>query len=217
MQPERAALAAGAVALGLEVDEVQLDALLGYLRQLEKWNRVYNLTSLRERERMVSHHLLDSMTVVAPLRRVVPHLSSVLDVGIGAGFPGAVIAVLMPGVEVTCVDAVAKKTAFVRQAAAELGLDRLHAVHARVEALRGLAPDVIVSRAYASLAHFVETTRHLMTPAGCWLAMKGALPTAELRAVPSDVEVFHVEQAKVPQQDAERHLVWMKMRASPYG
>jgi 16S rRNA (guanine527-N7)-methyltransferase len=217
MQPERSVLAAGAAALGIDASEAQIDVLLGYLRRLEKWNRVYNLTAVRETTQMVSHHLLDSMTIVAPLRRTVAGIGSVLDVGSGAGFPGAVVAALMPEVEVTCVDAVGKKMAFVRQAAAELGLSRLHALHARVESLHDAVPDVIVSRAFASLARFVAATRHLMIGRGCWLAMKGVRPVAELDDLPSDIEVFHVEQTKVPDLKAERHLVWMRMRSSSAG
>ena len=214
---ERDTIAAGAAALGVAADEAQIELLVGYLDRLARWNRVYNLTSIRDRGRMVTHHLLDSMTVVAPLRRMVPGLESVLDVGSGGGFPGAVIAILMPGVEVTCVDAVAKKAAFVQQAAGELGLARLRGVHARVESMRGAAPGVVVSRAFASLEQFVRLTRHLMTPAGCWLAMKGAYPADEIAALPAEIDVFHVEQVAVPNSDDDRHLVWMRMRPPPGG
>ena len=216
MPPEDAVstLREGAAALGLQADEAQIELLLGYLRQLQKWNRVYNLTAIRDPVRMVSQHLLDSMTVVGPLRRRLPGLASVLDVGSGAGFPGAVIAMLMPGVQVTCVDAVEKKTAFVQQAAGELGLSRLRALHERVESLAGIQPEVIVSRAFASLAQFIAVTRQLMGETGCWLAMKGTLPQDEIAALPDDIEVFHVEQVVVPGLQAERHLVWMRMRPS---
>ena len=213
MPPENERLAAGAAALGLEVDAEQLSVLLGYLQRLEKWNRVYNLTAIREHSQMLTHHLLDSMSVVGPLRHRLPGSASVLDVGSGAGFPGAVIAVLMRNVEVTCVDSVAKKTAFVHQAAAELAITRLHAMHTRVERLRlSVAPDVIVSRAYAALHQFVSTTRHLMHEQGCWLAMWGAYTSAEALELPAEVEVFHVEQVTVPELAAVRHLVWMRMR-----
>lgn len=216
-QFERSALVAGIAALGIEASDSQVDILLAYLRQLQKWNKVYNLTAVRDPMQMVSHHLLDSMTVIGPLRRERPSLASVLDVGSGAGLPGAVIAALMPEVQVTCVDAVAKKTAFVQQSAAELGLGRLQAIHSRVEELGGTVPDVIVSRAFASLAGFVEATRHLMHVGGCWLAMKGTYPVRELEEVPADAEVFHVEQVEVPGLDASRHLVWMRMRVSAQG
>ncbi len=214
MPPDSEQLRRGAEALGVPLDARQSEQLAAYGDLISKWNRVYNLTSLRERERMVSHHLLDSMTVVAPLRRMQPQLQSVLDVGSGGGFPGAVIAILLPGIDVTCVDTVAKKAAFVQQAASELRLANLRGMHARVETLCGVEPDVIVSRAFASLADFVSLTRHLTTPASQWLAMKGAYPASEIAALPRDIEMFHVERAGLPGENAERHLVWMRMRAS---
>lgn len=210
---EREALTAGAAQLGVELEPAQLDALLGYVDRLERWNRVYNLTALRGREQMLRQHLLDSLSVVAPLRRVVPHLSTLVDVGSGAGFPGAVIAVAFPEIEVTCVDAVAKKAAFVRQAAAEVGLRRLHSMHARVERLDLPCVDVVVSRAFATLEHFVTSTRRLVDSSGCWLAMKGVHPQQEIEALPTSIEMFHVEQVTVPGLDATRHLVWMRLRA----
>lgn len=211
MSPDAAALAEGAAALELQVEPERLTLLLSYLEQLRKWNRVYNLTAIRDGSQMVTHHLLDSMTVIAPLRRQVPKLASVLDVGSGAGFPGAVIAMLMPEVNVVCVDAVEKKTAFVQQAAAELGLKRLTALHARVETVQAPKFDVVVSRAFSALPAFVAATRHLLNGQGCWLAMKGGLPAAEIADVASAAEVFHVEQVTVPGLQAERHLVWMRM------
>ncbi len=210
---ERAILSAGAEQLGVELSPVQLDALVGYVDRLERWNRVYNLTALRNREQMLRQHLFDSLTVVAPLRRVVANLSSLVDVGSGAGFPGAVIAASMSDVDVTCIDAVAKKAAFVRQAAAEVGLRRLHVVHARVEQIDLPCPDVVVSRAFATLERFVATTRRLVDDSGCWLAMKGVHPHEEIAALPEDVEVFHVEQVFVPGLPVERHLVWIRRRS----
>ena len=209
---ERSRLFDGAAALGVDLGPSQLDALLGYLDRLERWNRVYNLTALRRREQMLVQHLLDSMAVVAPLRRVVPGLASLIDVGSGAGFPGAVVAVSMPGVQVNCVDAVAKKAAFVRQAAAELGLTNLHSFHGRVEQLQMPSPDVVVSRAFATLDRFVASTDGLVD-GGCWLAMKGVYPGDEIADLPPGIEVFHVEQTPVPGLDAERHLVWMRRRS----
>lgn len=219
MLPDAAAsaLADGAAALGLPLDERQTALLVGYLQRLEKWNRVYNLTAIRDAGQMVTHHLLDSMTVIDPLRRQVPALSSLLDVGSGAGLPGAVVAILMPEVDVACVDAVSKKAAFVQQAAAELGIRNLRSVHSRIEDLRQPRPDVIASRAFASLDRFVAATRHLQGERTCWLAMKGTLPSQEIAALPTDVEVFHVEQVAVPGLKAERHLVWMRIRASQQG
>jgi 16S rRNA (guanine527-N7)-methyltransferase len=134
----------------------------------------------------------------------------ILDVGSGAGLPGVVLSLMRPNWVVHCVDAVAKKASFVRQVAVELRLKNLHAEHARVEALRLPAFDVVVSRAFASLADFTAWSRGQLAPGGVWLAMKGRLPEEEIAALPSWVSVFHVEQLQVPGLDAQRCLVWMR-------
>jgi 16S rRNA (guanine527-N7)-methyltransferase len=135
-----------------------------------------------------------------------------LDVGSGGGLPGVVIATLLPGWDVTCVDAVAKKTAFIRQVAGALSLPNLHAVHGRVEQL-GVAPfDLITSRAFASLADFTALTRRHLAPCGAWMAMKGRAPDDEIAALPPDVGVFHVEPLQVPGLGAQRCLIWMQPR-----
>jgi 16S rRNA (guanine527-N7)-methyltransferase len=134
----------------------------------------------------------------------------VLDVGSGGGLPGVVLALMRPALDVTCVDAVGKKAAFVRQVAGALALPNLHAVHGRVEALRAPPFELVTSRAFASLADFVRLTRPLLAPGGSWLAMKGKLPADEIAALPADVTVFHVEPIGVPGLDAERCLVWIK-------
>jgi 16S rRNA (guanine527-N7)-methyltransferase len=136
----------------------------------------------------------------------------VLDVGSGGGLPGVVLALMRPRLDVTCVDTVGKKAAFVRQVAGALQLPNLHAAHSRVEALRAPAFDLITSRAFAALADFVRLTRPLLAPGGAWMAMKGKRPDDELAALPDDVLVFHVEPISVPGLDAERCLVWMKPR-----
>jgi 16S rRNA (guanine527-N7)-methyltransferase len=209
--PESKALIDGARALGVSLSPEQVTKLLAYLALLSKWNRVYNLTAVRDRDAMIVHHLLDSIAVVAPLRRWTEgQPARVLDVGSGAGLPGAVIAMLLPEIEVTCVDAVGKKASFIRQIAAELALKNLHAVHARAEALAGEPFDVVVSRAFASLADFVSLTRRHVGADSVWLAMKGHLPAEELDALPRAVDVFHVEQLAVPGLNAARCLVWMR-------
>lgn len=214
MPPDRIALAQGAAALDIVADDAQIDTLLAYLDLLGKWNRVYNLTAVRDRSQMVAQHLLDCLTVVAPLSRWSRgQRRRVLDVGSGAGLPGLVIAVLLPALDVTCIDAVGKKASFVRQAAAELGLRNVHAVHGRVESLADSRFDIVVSRAFASLVEFTSLTRHLLAPGGVWLAMKGKLPTDEIASLPGGVEMFHVEHVKVPGLDAERCLVWMRAHA----
>lgn len=212
----RDALLNGAAALGVALSDAQCDALLGYLALMQKWNEVYNLTAVRRPAEMLTHHLLDSLAVLPPLRH---HLSAhgaagraarILDVGSGGGLPGIVLAILEPHLEVTCVDSVGKKAIFIRQVGAELKLPNLSAVHARVEDLRLPPFDVITSRAFASLADFTRLTRHLAGEQGVWMAMKGKQPDDEIAALPPDWAVFHVEQLTVPGLNAERCLVWLR-------
>lgn len=199
------------MALGLASDAVQLASLSAYLDLLQRWNITYNLTAVRERSAMLSQHLADCLTMIAPLRR---HRCEgrLLDVGSGGGLPGVVIAVLLPQMDVTCVDAVGKKVAFVRQVAGSLQLPNLHGVHARVEDLKLPAFSVITSRAFATLSVFVRLTEKHLASDGVWLAMKGHKPVEEMAALPASVEVFHVEQLVVPTLDAQRCLVWMRRR-----
>lgn len=214
MPPERDRLTDGAAALGLAPSSEQIDTLLDYLELLDKWNRVYNLTAIRERSNMTDLHLLDSLSVIAPLRRWAESSAKrVLDVGSGAGLPGIVIATLIPTFDVTCVDAVGKKASFVRQVAAELDLRNVHALHSRVESLAEGPFDMITSRAFATLAEFTTLTRHLLAPGGAWLAMKGKQPANEIAKLPAKIDVFHVEQIRVPRLDADRCLVWMRERS----
>ena len=196
-------------ALGLSPTPAQGQALLRFLDLLQRWNAIYNLTAVRERQAMLTQHLADCLAVVSPLRRRYPH-GRLLDVGSGGGLPGVVLAVMLPGIDVTCVDAVGKKAAFVRQVAGVLQLPNLHAVHTRVESLVAEPFDVITSRAFASLADFTTMTRGVLAPAGAWMAMKGKAPDAEIAALPSEVTVFHVEPVAVPGLQAERCLVWMR-------
>jgi 16S rRNA (guanine527-N7)-methyltransferase len=209
---EREALEAGARALGLELTERQAERLLAYAALILKWIKVYNLTALRDPQTVLTHHLLDSLAVVPSLQREWAGRARLLDVGAGAGLPGVVIAILREDIEVSCLDAVAKKAAFVQQAAAELQLPNLRGVHARVESLDG-SYELISSRAFASLPDFLGVSARLLAPGGLWLAMKGKTPTDELAAVPAGVEVFHVEQLRVPGLDAERCIVWARRQA----
>lgn len=205
----------GAAALGWALEVPVRERLLDYLDLLLKWNRVYNLTALRDPGQVLTHHLLDSLAVLAPLRRHTGGAAArLLDVGSGAGLPGVVIAIACPELQVTCIDAVAKKTAFVQTVATALQLPHLQAAHGRVETLRDHHHEVVVSRAFASLAEFVTLSEGALAPGGAWLAMKGRRPDAEIAALPPAVEVFHVEQLMVPGLDAERCLVWMR-RAAP--
>lgn len=210
-------LEAGAQALSLDLNQDQITRLMEFLALLQKWNKVYNLTAVRDPQEMVTHHLLDSLAAVVPLRRHVATLGQggaqavrLLDVGSGGGLPGVVFAICCPGVDVSCVDTVGKKAAFIQQAAVALKLRNLHGVHARVETLT--TPfDIISCRAFASLPDFVTWSRSaLAAPHGVWLAMKGKHPEDEIAALPTGVAVFHVEQLAVPGLDAERCIVWMR-------
>jgi 16S rRNA (guanine527-N7)-methyltransferase len=206
-------LRAGCDALLLPVEPRQLDLLLAYLRLLSKWNQVHNLTAIRDPGQMVVQHLLDCLAAVAPIGRDLPADGvRVLDVGSGAGLPGVVLAVLRPRWSIVCVDAVAKKAMFIRQAAAELSLPNLQAEHARVENFRARSFDRIVSRAFASLGDFARLTRRSLADGGNWVAMKGQVPDTEIAALTADVEVFHVEPLEVPGLPARRCLVWMRPR-----
>ncbi|MBL0729149.1 16S rRNA (guanine(527)-N(7))-methyltransferase RsmG [Piscinibacter sp. HJYY11] len=207
----RDALLKGADTLGVALNDAQGQALLGYLALMQKWNGVYNLTAVRQPAEMLTHHLLDSLAVLPPLRR---HLGGraarILDVGSGGGLPGVVLAILEPQLEVTCVDSVGKKAIFIRQVGVELKLPNLGAVHARVEDLRLPPFDVVTSRAFASLVDFTRLTRHLVGEQGVWMALKGKTPDDEIAALPPEWAVFHVEQLTVPGLDAERCLVWLR-------
>jgi 16S rRNA (guanine527-N7)-methyltransferase len=205
-----AGLRAGVEALGLTLSDAQIKHLLDYATLIQKWNKVYNLTALRDPADMLTHHLLDSLTAASPLTR---HTQGqpirVLDVGSGGGLPGVVLAICMPELQVTCVDTVAKKAAFVQQVAVSLKLPNLRGLHARVESLTD-PYQVICSRAFASLPDFVSLSRSALAEGGVWMAMKGKHPQGEIDALPADVKVFHVEPLTVPGLDVERCMVWMK-------
>ena len=208
---ERDTLRTAALALACPLNDVQIDQLLGYRDMIARWNKVYNLTAIRDPQQMLIQHLLDSLAAVAPLRR---HTGAgparLLDVGSGGGLPGAVLAIACPELEVICVDAVAKKASFLRQVAGELGLKTLQARHARVEALHEPAFDVITSRAFASLADFTRLTRHLLAPGGRWMAMKGSQAESEFNDLPADVQLLQIEPLTVPGLGAQRCLVWLR-------
>ena len=214
-EPEalRARLSEGAAALGVTLSDEQRGQLLDYLALLGKWNKVYNLTAVRDPAEMLTHHLLDSLSIIAPLRRHTRgQPTRLLDVGSGGGLPGVVIAICCPEIQVSCVDAVAKKAAFVQQVAVALRLPNLRGVHARVEAVQDKF-DVITSRAFASLADFTEWSAPALAEGAVWLAMKGKRPDDEIAALPPGVEVFHVEQLQVPGLGAERCLLSLRTKA----
>ena len=208
---EAVRLRAGAEKMGCALSQAQAEQLIAYLSLLAKWNRVYNLTAVRDPAEMLTQHLLDSLSIVPLLqRRTGGQAARLLDVGSGGGLPGVVVAVVMPQLDVTCVDTVIKKVSFIRQVALELRLANLHAVHARVEDMIAPGFDAVVSRAFASLADFVALTRRHLGPDGVWLAMKGKRPDDEIAVLPSGIDVFHVEHLAVPGLAAERCAVWMQ-------
>lgn len=200
-------LAQGCAELGLELGTDVQKRLLAYLQLLQKWNRVYNLTAIRQKEQMISHHLLDSLAVV-------PHLwpARWLDVGCGAGLPGLVIAMARPDWSVTMLDSNSKKTSFVQQAIIELGLRNATVHCGRVEEFQAAEKfDGIISRAFTETADFVRITRHLLANSGQWAAMKGA-PEQELQNLPGDVEVAQLIPLRVPGLNAARCLVVLKAK-----
>jgi 16S rRNA (guanine527-N7)-methyltransferase len=200
-----AQLEAGAMSLGLELSGTQRDALCKYLDLLKKWNRVYNLTAIRDENEMLTHHLLDSLAVV-------PFLSeeNLLDVGSGPGFPGIPIAIAKPQQAVTVLDSNDKKCAFMRQAVAELNLENVSVCLQRVEVWTpGVRYSQIISRAFASLPDFVERCRRLLAPGGQLLAMKGQFPQDEIQVLPADFELQRTQRLDVPGLNAERHLLWL--------
>lgn len=200
-------LATGLAALGLDLPAAAQEKLLAYRDLLLKWNRTYNLTALRDPEQAISHHLLDSLAILPWVKA-----GSLLDVGSGGGLPGIPLAIARPDLQVTLVDAVQKKATFLQQAAIELGLPNVRAIHARVETLVGQFGQ-ITSRAFSDLAEFTRLTRHLLALEGRWLAMKGVRPADEMAALPAGISIAAIEPLAVPGLDAERHLIILKAEA----
>ena len=217
---EPALLQQTAASMGVSVSLEQAAALQQYAQLLLQWNKVYNLTAIRDPNEVLTHHLLDSLSVVPALKRQLAAQAwdhteqvDVLDVGSGGGLPGVVLAIVCPELRVSCVDTVAKKAAFVQQVAAQLPVavlgGRLKAIHNRVEKLQSQY-DVITSRAFASLADFTTWSRQALKPAGIWMAMKGQHPEQEIAQLPNWAAMFHVEQLQVPGLDAQRCVLWLK-------
>ena len=200
-------LASGAQALGLALDDAQIACLLSYLELIRKWNRVHNLTALREPEKMLTHHLLDSLAVV-------PHISpaQLLDVGSGAGLPGIPLAIARPDWKISVSDSNLKKASFQQQAVIELALHNVQVVPGRVEdAPIDMKYAGVISRAFSEINAFIECTRQVLADGGRWYAMKGVHPNAELTNLPDDVVVEKIIRLTVPDLDAERHLIILKV------
>jgi len=203
------ALGAGVRALGLSLERTAEARLLAYVAILEKWNRTYNLTAIRDPAEMVTHHLLDSLAVVPYLPQGASlHL---IDIGSGAGLPGIPIAVACSDWRVTLLDSNRKKSAFLRQAVAELSLKNIDVIAQRAEDYDPERPfDAAISRAYADLSRFASDARRLTRPGASWIAMKGTYPANELAALPRQVRMRRVQKLDVPGLAAERHLVWLQ-------
>jgi 16S rRNA (guanine527-N7)-methyltransferase len=194
-------LAAGVAEMGLDVSPEAQQKLLQYLSLLNKWNKVYNLTAVRDPLEMVTLHLLDSLSVLPYIQA-----KNLLDVGSGGGLPGIVLAICLPNLQVTTIDTVQKKAIFMRQVKGELGLSNLEVVHARVENYQPSEKfAAIISRAFSEMALFIKLTQHLLADNGQWLAMKGLAPTDELKNLA--LKTSKIIPLKVAGLDAERHLV----------
>ena len=203
MRSQQAALQRGLDELGLALPEGAQEKFLAYLELLAKWNKTYNLTAIRDPERMISHHLLDSLAVL-------PHLptGTLADVGSGGGLPGIPLAIAQPARRVTLNDANHKKAAFLQQAVIELALTNADVHVGRVQAWRPAQPfDCVITRGFAELADFISACRHLLATGGLLAAMKGVFPQAELERVPAGADCRDVRRLQVPLLVAQRHLV----------
>lgn len=201
------ALLEGVRALKLELAETQIAQLMDYLALLAKWNGVYNLTAVRDPQQMVTQHLLDSLAVVPSFNGA----RNVLDVGAGGGLPGIVLAIACPDMRLSMIDTVHKKTAFLTQVKAELGLANVAVYTSRVEQLQVTQKfDVITSRAFAELADFVNWSNHLLEEGGRYIALKGVMPNEEIAKLPQGWRVAEVLPLNVPDLHAERHLIFIE-------
>ncbi len=210
MTPQ-SALQRGLQELALMPPPGAAEKLMAYLELLAKWNKIYNLTAIRDPLQAVSLHVLDSLAV---LRELSDRAGALADIGSGGGLPGIPIAIVEPARRVTLNDANAKKGAFLRQAVIELGLRNADVHIGRAEQWRPAERfGVVISRGFASLADFLAACRHLVAPAGVLAAMKGALPQAELAQIPADCDCHDVRRLRVPLLDAERHLVLCRVGA----
>lgn len=204
-------LEAGLQAMSLQIDADKHAKLIAYLLLINKWNKVHNLTAIRDPLEMVTLHLLDSLSVLPHVQALAP--KSLLDVGAGAGLPSIPLAICLPHLQVSAIDSVAKKTSFMRQVKGELALSNFQIEVGRVEALKKPTKfDVIISRAFSEVGLFVKLTKHLLAENGQWLAMKGVVPEHEFEHQAfkaANVRVNKIELLKVAGLDAERHLVFL--------
>lgn len=201
-------LQSGLNAMNLDLTMPQQLLLLEYVALLKKWNSTYNLTALRDENTMISHHLLDSLTLLP----YVANAQTLMDVGSGGGMPGIPTAICRPDLHITLLDSNTKKTTFLQQAVIELGLKNVTVASGRVEAMHDKKVDVVTSRAFAELHDFIALTKHLLNENGYWAAMKGVYPYEELENVPQNIEVYQIDKLNVPTLNAERHMVLMRLK-----
>ncbi len=210
-------IGANAHEMGIALSSAQCEQLERFAALLLRWNRIHNLTAITDSGAMLTHHLLDSLSLVGELPATPP--LRILDAGAGAGLPGIPLAIALPGHQFALVDAVAKKCAFTTQARLELGLANVEVIHSRLQELRGprfdARFDVIVSRALGSLATFVSVSVHLLSPGGRWIAMKGQLPVRELKQLPPAVTASRTVALRVPMLAEARHLVVLQAALQP--
>jgi 16S rRNA methyltransferase gidB len=196
----------GLATMNINLTTTQQLLLLEYVSLLKKWNSTYNLTALRDENQMISHHILDSLTLLP----YVQNAHSMMDVGSGGGMPGIPTAICRPDLSITLLDSNTKKTTFLQQAVIELGLKNVTVASGRVETMYDKKVDVVTSRAFAELHDFVALTKHLLNDHGYWAAMKGVYPYEELENLPKNIEVYQIDKLFVPTLDAERHMVLMR-------
>jgi 16S rRNA (guanine527-N7)-methyltransferase len=196
-------LAEGIQQLNLTIDQEKQQLLLDYLQQLSKWNKAYNLSGIKEPVRMLSLHLLDSLSILPFI-----NTNKILDVGTGAGLPGIPLAICFPEKQITLLDSKGKKTRFLFQVCTQLNINNTTVVHDRVEHYRNNETfDIVISRAYSSLSRFVAQTRHLLGEQSKLLAMKGQYPQAELEDLPEDFKLLSAHKLQIPGEAGERHLL----------
>lgn len=200
----KAKLLDGLDAMEIELTTLQHDALIQYVLLIDKWNKVHNLTAIREPLNMVTLHLLDSLSVLKYVQ--ISQAKTLLDVGAGAGLPSIPLAICLPDLQVTAIDAVQKKASFMRQVKGELRLDNFQVLAGRVESVKPNALfDVVISRAFSDIGLFISLTKHLLTLDGQWLAMKGVIPLQELES--ANVTSSQISVLSVAGLDAQRHLI----------
>lgn len=215
MQADSQSIKQAALELDLSITQQQIDSILLYLDQLNKWNKTYNLTSIRDKNQMLIQHVFDSLTIVPVLQKIKKEQESIriLDVGSGGGLPGIIIAIMGIG-QVHCVDTVSKKASFIQQMSSVLSLDNLKSHHSRIEQLESLNADIIISRAFASLHDFVSLSESHLNKDGCFVAMKGQIPEQEIQYLhdKTNYKVVNVVDLKVPSLHASRCALEIRIK-----